>query len=247
MKILTIVANPNPRSFSHAILQRLDQGLRDAGHAHEIIDLYAERFDPVFRTRDFASYIDDSIPLDLVKTMDLRRSIMENAGGPLRRLGASILVRNKGPYDLIKLIRSQMPKDVVAHQRKLREAQGLAFISPVYWMAFPGLLKGWFERVFTPGFAYSLTPEGWHGDAAGRIPLLSHEKALIISTTHFSEKAYRGAFGEAMTAITDDWGLRYPGVKKVEHVYFYGVDVSTDEARRDWLDRAYRLGKEFSA
>jgi putative NADPH-quinone reductase len=27
----------------------------------------------------------------------------------------------------------------------------------------PAILKGWFERVFTPGFAYGLTPEGWRG------------------------------------------------------------------------------------
>ena len=246
MNVLTIIANPNPKSFCHAILRRFEEGLTDAGHDHKVIDLYAERFDPVFRTRDFASYIPESIPPDLLERMDLRQRIMENAGGPLRRLGASILTRNKDPYELVKLIRSQMPKDVLAHQRQLKEAEALAFISPVYWMAFPSILKGWFERVFTPGFAYDLTPEGWRGDAAGRLPLLRHEKALIISTAHFSEKIYQGRFGEAMTVITDDWGLRYPGVQNVEHVYFYGMSTSGEAERRDWLDRAYRLGREFT-
>jgi hypothetical protein len=49
-----------------------------------------------------------------------------------------------------------------------------------------------------------------------------------------------------MTRIIDDWGLRYLGVKNVEHVYFYGVPAVDDETRRSYLERAYTLGKEFS-
>ena len=49
-----------------------------------------------------------------------------------------------------------------------------------------------------------------------------------------------------MARIIDEWGLQYPGVKKVEHVYFYGVPVADDETRRSYLERAYKLGKEFA-
>jgi NAD(P)H dehydrogenase (quinone) len=49
-----------------------------------------------------------------------------------------------------------------------------------------------------------------------------------------------------MTRIIDDWGLRYPGIKRVEHVYFYRVPVADDDTRRSYLQRAYRLGKEFA-
>ena len=49
-----------------------------------------------------------------------------------------------------------------------------------------------------------------------------------------------------MTQIIDNWGLRYPGVKKVEHVYFYRVPVVDDEIRQAYLARAYELGKNFS-
>ncbi len=44
----------------------------------------------------------------------------------------------------------------------------------------------------------------------------------------------------------DDFALRYPGVRRVEHVYFYGVPVVDREARLAYLQRAYCLGKEFS-
>jgi NAD(P)H dehydrogenase (quinone) len=37
MKVLTVYANPNPKSFCHAILERFTQGLRGAGHESEVI------------------------------------------------------------------------------------------------------------------------------------------------------------------------------------------------------------------
>ena len=43
MNILTIYANPNPRSFCHAILEHFTEGLNDAGHTNEVVDLYAMR------------------------------------------------------------------------------------------------------------------------------------------------------------------------------------------------------------
>jgi NAD(P)H dehydrogenase (quinone) len=246
MNVMTVIAHPNPKSFCHAILRQFDAGLKEAGHSNDIVDLYSMKFDPVFKTRDFASYIHESMPLDMLEQMDLMKSIMEFCGGPAQRFVAKLWLKGKDPLELVKIIRNQMPKDVVAQQKRVTRAQGLAFISPNYWMNFPAILKGWFERVFAPGFAYSLTPEGWRGSSAGRIPLLRHEKALIINTTHFTEETYRGEFGKAMARVIDDWGLRYPGVKKVEHVYFYGADVSTPEMRQAWLDQAYRLGKDFA-
>ncbi len=54
-------------------------------------------------------------------------------------------------------------RDVVTQQKKVAGAQGLAFIAPVFWIGFPAILKGWFERVFTLGFAYSLTLDGCRG------------------------------------------------------------------------------------
>jgi len=246
MNVMTVIAHPNPKSFCHAILRRFDAGLKEAGHTNDIVDLYAMKFDPVFRTRDYASYIDESVPRDMLDEWNLMGSIMEFCGGPVQRFVAKRWLSKKTPLELGRIIRKQMPRDVVDQQRRLLRAQGVAFIAPNYWMNFPAMLKGWFERVFSPGFAYSLTPEGWHGSSAGRIPLLRHEKALVINTTHFTEETYQGDFGKAMTTVIDDWGLRYPGIKKVEHVFFYGADVTTPEQRQAWLDQAHRLGRDFT-
>ena len=246
MKVLTVYAHPNPKSFCRAILQRFTQGLADAGHTSEVVDLYAIRFDPVFRTPDFASYVHESMPLEILEEMNLKRYVLDAAGGPLQRFVVSRWLRDKDSRAVAKFIHERRPKDVIDQWEKVKSAQGLAFIAPVFWLHFPAILKGWFERVFAYGDAYALTLEGWHGDVKGRVPLLHHEKALVISTTLFKEEDYKADWEAPVARIIDDWGLRYPGVKKVEHVYFHRVPVVDGETRRSYLEQAYKLGKEFA-
>jgi NAD(P)H dehydrogenase (quinone) len=245
MKVLTVIAHPNPKSFCHAVLEQFTKGLQAAGHTTEVVDLYAIRFNPVFRTRDFASYVRDSMPPEILDEMNLKQYVIDVAGGPIQRLVASLWLRNKDSRAVAKFIHAQRPKDVIEQWEKVKSAQGLAFISPVFWCHFPAIMKGWFERVFAYGDAYAMTPVGWRGEMKGRIPLLQHEKALIINTTLFCEEDYKSALEEPMTRIIDDWGLRYPGVKKVEHVYFYQVSATDDETRRGFLERAYKLGENW--
>jgi NAD(P)H dehydrogenase (quinone) len=134
---------------------------------------------------------------------------------------------------------------VAEQQVKVAQADALAFIAPVYFVGFPAILKGWIERVFTLGFAFGLAPEGWRGDIGGRIPLLNHEKALIMQSTIFDERAYEAGLRDAMTALIDEYAFRYPGIKRVEHEYFYAVHGADHATRRRYLERAYSLGREF--
>ncbi len=246
MKVLTVFANPSPKSFCHAILKQFTKGLEDAGHTSEVVDLYAIRFNPVFRTQDFASYVHESMPREILDEMNLKQHVLDSAGGPLQRFVASLWLRDKDSQAVAKFIHAHRPKDVITQWEKVKSAQGLAFISPVFWCHFPAIMKGWFERVFAYGDAYGLTLDGWRGEMKGRVPLLQHEKALIINTTLFSEENYKNGLEAPMTQIIDNWGLRYPGVKRVEHVYFYRVPVTDDETRQGYLARAYELGKNFS-
>jgi NAD(P)H dehydrogenase (quinone) len=246
MRVLTVYAHPNPKSFCHAILEQFTKGLEDGGHVSEVVDLYAIRFDPVFRMQDFASYVHESMPAEILEKMNLKQRVLDFAGGPIQRFIVSRWLAHKDSSALARFIRDHRPKDVAAQWKKVEAAQGLAFISPVFWLHFPAILKGWFERVFAYGDAYALTPEGWRGEVKGRVPLLHHEKALVINTTLFREEDYKADWGAPMARIIDDWGLRYPGVRKVEHVCFYRVPVADDGMRRSYLERAHKLGKEFA-
>ena len=246
MKVLIIFAHPNPQSFTKAVLDNFVRGIKEAGHQYEIIDLYKTKFNPIFQDMDFAFFVDKDIPKDIFQQMDLRATIVKLAGGPIKRFIAKLYIKNKTDDELINLINSQKPKDVLIQQKKVAEADVLVFITQVFWMHFPALVKGWMERVLTYGFAYKLNEEGWKGDPDGRIPLLKIKKAVIMHPTFFNEKVYREkGFKAAMEKTIDDWSLKYPGIKDVDHIYFHAILSVSPETRKKYLEIAYLKGKEL--
>jgi len=246
MRVLTVYAHHNPRSFCHAVLERFTAGLRDAGHASEVVDLYAIGFDPVFRDRDGPDWIDDSVPDDVLQHMQVKRTLVEGARNPLRRLMLKRWIGNRDDRELTRALHALgPPRDVAEQQAKVAQADALAFVAPVYFVGFPAILKGWIERVFSLGFAFGMTADAWRGDVGGRIPLLRHEKALIIQTTIWNEASYDAGLKAAMKVLIDEYALRYPGIQRVEHEYFHAVHGADDARRSAYLDRAYRLGREF--
>jgi NAD(P)H dehydrogenase (quinone) len=178
--------------------------------------------------------------------METLKEMVHSSSNRIEWFFAERWLRNKDIPDIVKLVRRLRPRDVVEQQKKIANAEALAIIAPVWFVGFPAILKGWIERVFTYGFAFSLKSEGWEGEMGGRVPLLKHKKALIISTTLFNEKAYEGGLGPAMKRLIDDFGFRYPGIKNVEHVYFYSVSAVGAATRQNYLQQAYCLGKEFA-
>jgi len=247
MKILTVFAHPDRRSFCGAVLDRFQDGLKEAGHEVEVADLYAERFNPVFTAYDSAFFADSSVPEAVLERMQLRDRVIQSAGGPLRRAIARRWMRNRSVREVADLVFAQRPKDILREQARVRAAEGLAVIAPVYWLGFPAILKGWIERVFTHGFAYQLTAEGWEGDIAGRVPLLRHTKALLISTTFFGQTVYDAGVKDAMERLIDSWGFRFPGIRTVEHKYFWAVPNVGPETRQQYLTEAYHLGRNYAS
>lgn len=61
------------------------------------------------------------------------------------------------------------PADVADEQARLDRAQQLVLVFPVYWWSLPALLKGWIDRVFINGWAFTETPDG---RIAGRLDRL---------------------------------------------------------------------------
>ena len=245
MKVLTVYAHHDPHSFCHAVLERFTAGLADAGHTNDVVDLHAIRFDPVFRQRDAASYLDGNIPPAVLERLDLRNNLVDRAGGPVQRWLLARALRGKSPAEVADFVRAHMPKDAREQQQKVAWADGLAFIAPVHFCNFPAILRGWIEKVFTYGFAFGLTEAAWNGDVNGRQPMLHHQRALIMTSTLFDKAAYDDGIRAAMDRTIDDWGFRYPGIADVEHVYFYAASMAPPATIARYLDQAYDLGRHF--
>ena len=131
-----------------------------------------------------------------------------------------------------------VPKDVKNEQDKIQSSDAIVFIYPVFWTEAPAKLVGWFDRVWTTGFAYSPEP-----------CMKVLDKALVIAC---AGKLMSGLVetGEKDAMETVMLGDRIrERAKKKEMVIFDGI-TNWDEELRDslmpgHLARAYKLGKEF--
>ena len=60
---------------------------------------------------------------------------------------------------------------------RLMAAEGIVLVFPQWWFGFPAILKGYFDRVFAPGIAFT------HGEAGGILPRLANIRLFYALTT----------------------------------------------------------------
>lgn len=58
MRVLVVYCHPKPESFTAAMRDAVVEGLKQAGHEPQVVDLYAENFDPRLSAEEHASYED---------------------------------------------------------------------------------------------------------------------------------------------------------------------------------------------
>ena len=65
------------------------------------------------------------------------------------------------------------------HVAALRRAEALVLVYPTWWYGLPAILKGWFDRVWSPGIAFRI------GEGASE-PLLTNITRIAVVTTYGS-------------------------------------------------------------
>lgn len=90
------------------------------------------------------------------------------------------------------------PADVRAEQERIEQAQHLVLVFPMYWWSFPALLKGWIDRVFAHGWAFSYDPltEGSGLSGNGRLQNLTVHLVPLASgeESGYERRGYLSAF-----------------------------------------------------
>ena len=130
-----------------------------------------------------------------------------------------------------------LPEDVRAEQKKINESDAIVFIYPVFWTEAPAKLKGWFDRVWTFGFAY--------GENRSMKQL---EKALVFciagNTLEYFE---RTGLGETMRKVLLDDRL-FDRVKQKEMIILEATSrelAERDLNREKHLKRVFEEGERF--
>ncbi|MCV2483436.1 NAD(P)H-dependent oxidoreductase [Flavobacterium sp. SH_e] len=63
---------------------------------------------------------------------------------------------SEAEYEREGFAKTQLPilQDVLSEQEKIEKADCIIFLYPVWWSDCPAKLKGWFDRVYSVGYAY---------------------------------------------------------------------------------------------
>jgi putative NADPH-quinone reductase len=70
---------------------------------------------------------------------------------------------------------------IAGHVARLRAAEALVLVYPTWWYGMPAMLKGWFDRVWVPGVAFTL--------GSGAIePALTNIRRIAVVTTYGSPR-----------------------------------------------------------
>jgi NAD(P)H dehydrogenase (quinone) len=121
---------------------------------------------------------------------------------------------------------------------RLRACQGLVFVFPTWWYGMPAILKGYIDRVWLPGVAFTL--EG------GRTrPLLGDIQRFAVVTTYGSPWWLNKLIGDPSRS-TFMKGIRWlcPNARAM-WLAQYGMDAITAEARARFLQKVERRIREF--
>lgn len=136
---------------------------------------------------------------------------------------------------------AEPPEDVRREQDHIRRAEVLVFIFPIWWAGMPAMLKGYFDRVFTYGFAYTMEGEAFHAGLPGK-------KAILINTLGASRDEYLSAgMFESMHKTLDEGILGFCGVEVIEHKHLCSVLSATEAQRKHMLAEVKEMIGRISA
>lgn len=124
--------------------------------------------------------------------------------------------------------------DLRREQARVRRADILVFLFPLWWGGPPAMLKGWFDRVLSYGFAYV---DGARFDTG----LFRDRSSLMCVSTggteaRFSEGGTYGTIDQVLWPV-QHCQLRYLGMEVAEPFVAYAAPRIDEEGRQSLLQR----------
>lgn len=191
MKVLIIYAHPPDHSLNQALKDAFLKGAKKARHSVKIIDLYADKFNPVLSATE---------------------------------------------------LKGRLSPQVKHYQKLIRSADQLVFFYPVWWFRCPAMLEGFFDKVFTSGFAYKyrrITKK--FGIPKGLLPT----RGIVFETYGAPWWAIRFFYLDLTWRRLKRGVLKFCGIKKLRRFAFFSVPYASAKKRAKWISLAEEIGQSL--
>lgn len=133
------------------------------------------------------------------------------------------------------------PEDVCREQDRLDGAEGLVFIYPFWWSDAPAILKGWFDRVWSYGYAYA-----YEADRTRRTRLTIRKALAICPAGHSDEKLDALGLRSAHHRVMVEDRLLGVGIPEARLELMGGLSGNPSDICEQHLAKAHRLGRTFA-
>lgn len=186
-KILVLLGNSDPETFSGELSTIYEQAAREAGHDVVRVNIGDLQFDPIL---------------------------------------------HKG-YKVIQ----ELEPDLTDMQEKWRWADHIVIVYPNWWCTMPAILKGLFDRVYLPGFAFNF--EKPSGKLIQRLKGKTARVLVVMGNNSPFMTWFK--FGDYTNEIVHGI-LGFAGIRACSTT-FGPSDHATDAQRSAWKKKVARLGK----
>ena len=136
--------------------------------------------------------------------------------------------------------RTELEPDLLDAWEKIKWADHLVWIHPVWWGGLPAITKGFIDRVFLPGFAFKYRENSVWWDK-----LLKGKSAHIITTLDQPSWYYWLIYGRPSVNQLKKSTLEFCGIKPVKVTYIGPIRNSKIEFRNKWLEKITVMGKKL--
>ncbi|MBN1916216.1 NAD(P)H-dependent oxidoreductase [Candidatus Dojkabacteria bacterium] len=136
--------------------------------------------------------------------------------------------------------RTKLEPDLLTAWEKIKWADHLVWVHPVWWGGFPAIMKGFIDRLFLPGFTYKFRKNSiwWDG-------LLKGKTARIITTLDQPRFFYLFAFGQPSINQLKRSILEFCGVRPIKITCIESMKHLNREGRKKCLEKIQALGKKL--
>ena len=136
--------------------------------------------------------------------------------------------------------RTELEPDLLEAWEKIKWADHIVWVHPVWWGGLPAITKGFIDRLFLPGFAFQYRENSIWWDK-----LLKGKTAHIITTLDQPSWYYWLVFGRPSVNQLKKSTLEFCGIKPVKVTSIAVIKNSDLSFRKKWLDKVNKLGKNL--
>jgi putative NADPH-quinone reductase len=174
------------------------------------------------------------------------RALAENYMKGTEESGAEVKLINLIDLEFDPVLKTKntqsenLEPDILKAQDEISKAGHLVFVYPNWWGTYPALLKGFFDRVFTSGFAFRYRKNS-------NLPekLLTGKTARVIVTMDTPLWYYSIGYKKPGHNSIKRSILGLCGISPVRITAFSPIRHSTPEKREKWLEKVYQLGTKL--